>query len=205
MSQVAPANPLVTAITRPWRRRGFGIWQPAHTCYALPVHLAGWLTDSGSLTARLNKLGGSAITVEVLRQSWGRARLSEARTLGVAPNQTCLIREVVLKGPQQQAWVFARSLFPASSLTGPLRHMRHLDNRPLGGYLFAHPQLGRSPLQLALLPPANLIPAPLQGEQSLWGRRSVFSLYGKKLLVSEIFLPAFEQELLRNAESCPTA
>lgn len=179
------------------RRRGFGVWQSSAVCFNLPAHLRAWLTNPGSLTARLNAFGGRPITVSVLRQAWGRPYLSEARTLGIAPNKACLVREVVLRGPQKQPWVFARSLFPAASLTGRLKHLRHLDSRPLGGYLFSHMQLGRSALQLAHLPPIGLIPDHLQGTHSLWGRRSVFTLYGKKLLVSEIFLPAFERALNR--------
>ncbi|MDO3388631.1 chorismate lyase [Gilvimarinus sp. SDUM040013] len=174
------------------------MWQPSSARWDIPKHLRPWLNDPGSLTARLNALGRAPIKVQVLRQSWGRPRLSEARTLGLRTSKTCLIREVVLYGPRQQPWVFARSLFPAASLTGALRHLRQLDSRPLGGYLFTHARLGRSKLQLALIPPTGIIPAALQGDTSLWGRRSVFTLYGKKLLVSETFLPDLEQTLQRN-------
>lgn len=181
----------------PLRRRGLGIWQGAERYLALPAKLRPWLTNPGSLTARLSAFGRQPIRVRILRQGWGRPYLSEARALGLAPDKICLVREVVLHGPRQEPWVFARSLFPAPSLTGRLRHLRHLDTRPLGGYLFRHAQLGRSALQLAHLPAVGLIPDHLQEGRPVWGRRSVFTLYGKKLLVSEIFLPAFERALDR--------
>ncbi|MBU2884527.1 chorismate lyase [Gilvimarinus agarilyticus] len=181
----------------PLRRGGFGLWQNTGRCFQLPSHLRSWLTDPSSLTARLNQLGGKPISVHIVQQGWGRPSLSEANTLGIAPHSACLVREVILRGPQQQPWVFARSLFPATSLKGPLKHLRHLGRRPLGGYLFSHAQLGRSALQLALLPPTGLVPEALQGSSALWGRRSVFTLHNKKLLVSEIFLPAFEHTLTR--------
>lgn len=180
-----------TPIHSPFLRRGYGLWRPANKAQALPGPLRGWLLDPGSLTAKLRQLSGGHLSVQILRQAWGRPQLSEARELGVPTSRRCLIREVVLRGPADEAWVFARSLFPASSLTGELRHLRQLDNRPLGGYLFSHPDLGRSPMAIAELASPSVVPAKLQKGQTLWGRRSVFTLKGKPLLVSEIFLPTF--------------
>ncbi|WP_371872541.1 chorismate lyase [Gilvimarinus sp. DA14] len=176
---------------RRFARQGWGLWRPAGQQPNMPKTLRPWLLDSGSLTAKLRRLSVGQLSVEILRQSWGRPRLSEARALGCKPNQACLIREVVLQGPGQMPWVYARSLFPAPSLTGALRHLRQLDNRPLGGYLFSHPNLGRSPISIAAIPPYTGVPDQLQKQQLLWGRRSIFGLYGRHILVSEVFLPGF--------------
>ena len=71
------------------------------------------------------------------------------------------------------------------------------DFRPLGGFLFACPSLKRGEVELARLAPGNAVyeraMARLQlPPQPLWGRRSVFRLQDKPLLVAEIFLPAIE-------------
>ncbi|WP_041521802.1 chorismate--pyruvate lyase family protein [Gilvimarinus agarilyticus] len=171
-------------------RRGLGLWQPAAHALNLPPAIKPWLFDDGSLTAKLRKRSAGQLQVQVLRQYWGQPTLSERRTLQLGRGRA-LIREVLLLGPNATAWVYARSVFPAASLTGRLRHLRKLANRPLGGFLFSHRQLGRSPMQIAQLPPhERLIPPSVQGDDMLWGRRSKFFLFGKSLLVSEVFLPA---------------
>lgn len=92
-------------------------------------------------------------------------------------------RKVVLLG-RGQPWVTAHTLVPASSLRGSLRRLRYLDEQPLGQFLFRQPSLRRGQLELAPT-----------GEG--WGRRSLFYVEGKPLLVAEFFLPALigrEQE-----------
>ncbi|BFM22298.1 chorismate--pyruvate lyase family protein [Gilvimarinus japonicus] len=171
-------------------RRGLGLWQPAAHTISVPQPLRHWLFDDSSLTAKLRKRSAGQLQVQVLRQYWGLPTLSERRTLKQS-RSTALIREVLLLGPDAIPWVYARSVFPADSLTGRLRHLRKLSNRPLGGFLFSHRQLGRSPMQIAQLPPhERLVPPVVQGDDMLWGRRSKFFLFGKTLLVSEVFLPA---------------
>ncbi len=172
-------------------------WQDFNICFGqkLPHAKREWLLDNGSLTKRLIKKSNGGFSVSVLSQHWARAQDSEYRLLGVARKQRCLIREVLLLC-HQQPWVYARSALPETSLTGQLRHLRHFDNRPLGQLLFNTPGLKRSNFQIARLKPADL-PLAAQAQlddqnTTLWGRRSRFVLYNKPLLVSEIFLPAFQ-------------
>lgn len=158
---------------------------------ALPKGLRGWLLDNGSLTAKLIELSGGEFEVEVLRQYVGRPSLSERRRLGLGLGGWVLVREVVLRG-RGEPWVFARSLVPLTSLVGPLRQLRHLRARPLGAFLFAQPKLEREPMEVSrILPADTYVPESLQGNARLWGRRSVFRLSGKPLLVSEVFLQPF--------------
>ena len=150
------------------------------------------LLDRGSLTARLLAASGGDFRVEVLRQQVGRAQLAESRLLGLPPGRRAIIREVLLHG-RDTPWVYARSILPMSTLTGRQRRLKRLDNRPLGALLFADPGMRRGTLQVGRVAAASL---PLAGSVSedpepLWGRRSVFLLDGKPLLVSEIFLPDF--------------
>jgi len=150
-----------------------------------------WLLDKGSLTAKLMALSHGNFHVRVVRQTYARASRSEAVALGIAPHSLSLIREVVLMG-HNQPWVFARSVLPLSSLTGKLRHLRKQGSRPLGAFLFSQPHLTRSPIALALINRHHgYVPAELIGDTPVWGRRSIFYVDGKPLLVSEVFLPDF--------------
>ena len=155
-----------------------------------------WLSDTGSLTARLINLSGKdGFQVKILRQIIGIPSLSERLALGMQQPQLAQIREVILLG-NNQPWIFARSLLPLNSLTGSLRHLRKQTTRPLGAFLFSQPHLIRSPIAVAQLSPDHgYLPDSLIADQPLWGRRSVFYLQQKPLLVSEVFLPALQAQI----------
>ena len=152
-----------------------------------------WLLDSGSLTAKLIKHSGGHFNVQVLQQVHARASNSEALALEIDFQQRCLVREVILRG-KGQPWVFARSVLPLSSLTGPLYHLRKQGNRPLGAFLFSQPHLKRSPIALSLISRHHAyVPEEFLGDAQVWGRRSIFSIDNRPLLVSEVFLPGFPE------------
>jgi chorismate--pyruvate lyase len=149
-----------------------------------------WLLDTDSLTQRL-QLHGAHFSVQRRSQSWQRPAFSERETLELPPQQAALIREVVLLCDGEPV-VFARSVFPSTTLVGELRWLRHLQNRSLGSILFNSPGLQRSPFEVARLPgDSPLLPTDLHQRAPLWGRRSVFLLGGRPLLVGELFLEAF--------------
>jgi chorismate lyase len=154
-----------------------------------------WLTDPGSLTARLVAKSAGQFRVEIVRQFIGRASRNECQALGIHCSDLALIREVILKG-NNQPWIFARSILPLASLTGDLRHLRKQHTRPLGAFLFSQSHLVRSPIAVAAIGRNHrYVPATLAKSELLWGRRSVFSLHDKPLLVSEVFLPDFVASL----------
>lgn len=104
-----------------------------------------------------------------------------------------MVREVELLG-DGTPWVFARTLVPVSSLRGSARRLATLGNKPLGAVLFSDPSMRRGQIQIARLLPRHplFIAATESLEQKpaeLWGRRTLFYLAGKPLLVNEIFLP----------------
>jgi len=134
--------------------------------------------------------------VKVLQQRWGKATLSEAKALNVRLRERVLIREVVLYG-EGVPWVYARSILPSSSLVGSMRRIRKLDDRPLGAWLFRQPSLKRGPIQFAQM---QLSGTELFQAQEAWGRRSVFYIEGRPLLVGEIFLDQFHQRLLTHRD-----
>lgn len=153
--------------------------------------LMDWLQNSGSLTARLISLSEGAFRVEVQRQGLAIPALGEQQALGMKRPALALIREVVLVG-EGHPWVFARSVVPITSLCGELRHLRKQNNRPLGAFLFSQPHLQRSPIAVVRISDRHAyVPAKLSQGQDLWGRRSIFYLGSKPLLVSEVFLPQF--------------
>lgn len=173
-------------------------WKPgAQKRGLLPRQLAPWLLDEGSLTARLQALSQGEFEVQLLNQGWGIAKPSELFALKCSSRHKILVREVVLKG-KGQPWVFARSLVPYTSLTGRLKALKHLDNKPLGALLFQDPNMHRDAIEVAAVHrhhdyvDASVAPAE---DVELWGRRSVFYLDQNPLLVSEVFLPDFMANL----------
>ena len=160
-----------------------------------PSHLHPWLTDTGSLTARLLQLSQKDFRVEVLHQGFAPIRLDERRLLGLKGPSAVLVREVILYGCGQP-WVFARSLLPLSSLTGRLRQLRKTSRKPLGAFLFKQSGLIRSPLKIAKFSSQSaVIPQTYQQSQNLYGRSSMFYVDTKPLLVCEVFLPDFLKQL----------
>lgn len=158
-----------------------------------PAGVRGWLRDAGSLTQRLRTACGGVFSVHVRRQAWSRGYPGEASLLGIKPYRIALVREVELRC-DGAAWVFARTFIPVSSLRGPARRLKMLGNRPLGAVLFADPGVTRGKTQFVYLTPGQpLFESAVAGlpirPGGLWGRRTLFNLAGKPLLVNEIFLP----------------
>ena len=160
----------------------------------VPESARGWLLDAGSLTDRLRESCKGCFSVRVLDEGWQRPRLDEARVLGMRQAAVGWVREVqLLCGGEPQ--VFARTIVPRKTLSGARRQLAHLGDRPLGAYLFADPSLQRSAVELACICPGQAMFAEAtEGLQRrplfIWGRRSVFRIGGKPLLVTEVFLPA---------------
>lgn len=172
-------------------------WQPhmRYRCTRIPPDLCAWLLDPESLTLRLQQLCPDRFEVRVIAQQRGRPMRSEAQVLGMPNGSHALIRQVQLCCGGRP-WIFARTVIPVSSLRGRLKRLAHLGTRPLGGVLFADPGMRRGVVELARILPgqalytaatAHLHKRPL----AIWGRRSVFTITRKPLLVSEVFLPDF--------------
>lgn len=158
-----------------------------------------WLLDQGSLTKRLINASNGAFQVRKLFQGWQRPTCSEAQCLGLKPRQLAVVREVELLC-NGEPWVYARSVFPQQTLTGRLRSLKKLDTRPLGALLFSDPTMERTHFEIAALSNTRL--KNYFSDQSAnfaWGRRSLFFLDEKPLLVAEIFLPALEQHARVNS------
>lgn len=158
----------------------------------LSAGLASWLRDEGSLTARLKQVSAGDFRVRVVAHGWARPYDSERRLLEMRRGGVTLLREVQLicRGVP---WVYARTLIPARSLQGAARRLGTLGTRPLGEVLFADPHMRRGVTQVARLQPQHRLFQRAMGDSGevavIWGRRTLFHLAGKPLLVNEIFLP----------------
>lgn len=172
--------PIPTALTKQqFNTRWLTIDRPTER--QAPMQWRHWLTDRGSLTQRLVKRSKGNFRVEVVRQYWGIPVLSERKALNMRCRERALIREVRLIG-NDTAWVYARSIIPASTLTGRQRILAQMGTKPLGQMLFNDPTMQREPLQIGCL--------QLPNSEQAWARRSIFRLENKPLLVCEVFLPS---------------
>lgn len=166
-------------------------WHSPESCI-LPNSLRDWLLDPSSLTARL-KGHCQHFRVEVLGQEVVACDALESND-DIATGEQVLVREVLLYCddiPQ----VFARSLLPLRSLTGAQQQLANLGTQSLGQVLFNHPELMRKKIEVAVFEQGSSVTklvnhlAIEQNQQPLWGRRSVFVLDAKPLMVAEVFLP----------------
>ncbi len=155
------------------------VWRPFSRTLPRPgPALQSWLLDQGSLTLRLREQSADRFRVVVVEEGWVRRQvpsLLQCFTPSVACERMWSRRVLLQCG--DTPWVAAHSLIPVSSMEGQLKRLRRLNTKPLGEFLFRNPLLQRRQLELTQA-------------DDVWGRRSLFYLYGKPLLVAEFFLPA---------------
>lgn len=147
----------------------------------LPRTWRDWVLDRGSLTKRLIQASDGDFAVRILDQHWDYPEANECIALNMQAGTQALIREVELLC-HGEVWVKARSIIPFQTLTGEERQLRYLGTRPLGAFLFKSRDMQRKAIEVATFQSDS-------GER-MYGRRSVFLLHQKPLLVSELFLPA---------------
>lgn len=172
------------------------LWRPRRLLIAarIPARMYPWLFDTSSLTQRVIHACRGTFRVEVIRQAWRRPMRNEAFALGLRPDAYALVREVHLRCAEVP-WVYARTVIPRATLVGLNRRLARLGARSLGDVLFADPSLERGEVEVGRTTAADklyaratqaLFPPPAE----LWGRRTMYSLGNRPLLVSEVFLPA---------------
>lgn len=172
-----------SAFRQRWYRRAQCLTQRA------PAEVQSWLFDTSSLTARLLRLCPGRFSVELLSQQVGKPTLDEADALGLVYGDSALIRQVHLRCGDSKV-VFARTVIPLKTLQGAQRSYANLGNRPLGAMLFSDRSMRREVPSVSRLEPGDqLYSRTGAAGKSVWGRRSVFRVGGKPLLVSEFYLP----------------
>lgn len=149
--------------------------------WKVPSFCRSWVCDQGSLTKRLIDASNKQFRVRVTFLGWDVPTLDERRILKVQERSLALVREVELLC-FNQVWVKARSIIPVTTLSGKERQLQYLGNKPLGAYLFRSKGMRRSELEF--------VSVTRQNEPVVFGRRSIFYLHDKPLLVSELFMPS---------------
>ena len=156
------------------------LWQSPEQVQDIDATRLAVLCDESSLTARLKQLSAGEFAVDVLQEGW--VQIENAALLAafgpVAPSHRFWSRHVILRG-RGEPWVMAHSLLPEHAACSPLQEVMELSNKPLGEFLFQNPDLLRMNLELVKSP------------GDFWGRRSLFSLYNKPIMVAEFFMQAF--------------
>ena len=124
-----------------------------------------------------------------------RPNCDESTALQLRADELAYVREVVLNC-DGQAVVFAHSVVAASSLRGSWAAVTRLGSRPLGETLFSNPKVVRGSLQYRRIDERHALARQAQAAgiavagNSMWARRSLFTLHGLPLMVTEVFLPA---------------
>ncbi|MDP2902828.1 MAG: chorismate lyase [Methylovulum sp.] len=161
------------------------------TRHKFPETVQSWLYESGSLTQRLRSCYGNAVAVDVLLQHWFTPFLSERLLLKQAEHRYCLIREVLLHADGKPL-ILARTIIPTGTIKVARSNLSQLGTRPLGEVIFACPKLERRAMAVTLIKPSLWTPAAsaiTDTAQPIWGRRTVYAIKHKPMLVSEFFLP----------------
>lgn len=174
-------------------------WRPAGQINRriLPPLLRDLLFDSGSLTLHLEQQCAGTFSLELLGQSWQRPQFDEVRALDLRPGAYAWIREITFQCNQHPC-VYGRSIIPASTLTGAERRLGDWGQRSLGDYLFSTHRVRRGRFEIAAITPADRLFHIIKKnvasiDSELWGRRSLFFINHKPLLVVEIFLAGVDE------------
>ncbi len=169
------------------------LWLENRSCtrHTLPENVQSWVYEPGSLTQRLRDYYGDAIGVKILLQQWNTPFLSERRLLKLHENKYSLTREVLLHADGEPL-ILARTIIPASTIKVAKSNLAHLGSRPLGEVIFAYPKLERIEMDVTLINPPTWTQSAIAEahiDQPIWGRRTVYAIAQRQMLVSEFFLP----------------
>jgi len=150
------------------------------------------LLEPGSLIKHLEKFSPREISLSLETQLWKKPHPDESKLLGLRSGGYSLLRETFLTC-DAHPWVYARTIIPPHTLLGS-RRLAHWGNKPLGHYLFSDKLTYRGKIEIARIKTSNIPYDPIynlaiEEDHLLWGRRSIFYIKNKPLLLIEILLP----------------
>jgi chorismate--pyruvate lyase len=173
-----------------WNRVGSG------EIHRAPREWQPWLSDTGSLTQKIEKAIGQKLEVQVLRDCPQSLNSDESRYFHFKIRR-CRVREVLLCS-NGVPLVMAHSVIPTLSSSGSNHAILRLGKKPLGAVLFS-----KTRKQSQAKPPRDIARLDKSSElwkrcarnltnasSPLWARRTLYRLKGHPILVNEIFLPA---------------
>jgi len=173
-----------------WNRVGSG------EIHRAPRKWQPWLSDTGSLTQKIEKAIGQKLEVQVLRDCPQSLNSDESRYFHFRIRR-CRVREVLLCA-NNIPLVMAYSVIPTLSSCGSNHAVLRLGKKPLGAVLFAKTRKHskpRPPRDIARLDKSSALWKRCSKNyprlsSPLWARRTLYQLKGHPILVNEIFLPA---------------
>ena len=173
-----------------WNRVGSG------EIHRAPREWQPWLSDTGSLTQKIEEAIGQKLEVQVLRDCPQSLNSDESRYFHFKIRR-CRVREVLLCS-NGIPLVMAHSVIPTLSSSGSNHPILRLGKKPLGAVLFNKTRKqsqARPPRDIARLDKTSELwkrcSRNLAGvNPPLWARRTLYRLKGHPILVNEIFLPA---------------
>ncbi|PKH02725.1 chorismate--pyruvate lyase [Psychromonas sp. MB-3u-54] len=168
------------------------LWLADVTPAACSKKQLNWLLDQDSLTRKLQALSAN-FQVQV-RQQVTVSRSKDLLSPYFSEDNKVLVREVLLVCDDKPV-VFAQTEIPFSTLTNQQAKLAEIGTDSLGTFLFQDPSMRRDKIEVAQFPVYSAVHqlcTDLNQEVDfpLWGRRSLFYVNNKALLVSEVFLPA---------------
>jgi len=173
-----------------WNRVGSG------EIHRAPRKWQAWLSDTWSLTQKIEKAIGQKLQVQVLRDCPQTLNSDESRYFHFKIRR-CRVREVLLCA-NNIPLVMAHSVIPTLSSSGSNHAVLRLGTKPLGAVLFSKirkPSKIKPPRDIARLDKSSALWKKCSKyypglSSPLWARRTLYELKGHPILVNEIFLPA---------------
>jgi chorismate--pyruvate lyase len=180
------------------RRRLRSAWDRVDSgeLHQAPRKWQSWLSDTGSLTQKIERAIGQKLEVIVLRDCRQDLNSDESRCFHFKIKR-CRVREVLLCA-NNIPLVMAHSIIPSTSSCGSNHEILRLGKKPLGAVLFAKTRMHskKKPLrEIARLDKQSILWRKCSRHypelpSAAWARRTLYQLKGRPLLVSEVFLPA---------------
>lgn len=168
----------------------------------VPESVRDWLCKPFVLSKALRKVCND-FSVEITDQCMKPLYADEIAALKCYGSPMGYIRETYL-GDIGNPLVYARVTMSESTYAANRESLENLGNRPIGEtFLYKDPSLSRSEFEVKRLTQDdellfdtlvhfNFYRAEIQGisrETELWARRSVFTVSGNPLLITEVFMP----------------
>ncbi len=138
------------------------------------------LLNSGSLIKCLEDMTTVNISSILKNQRWDKPDPNESKILKLLSGSYGFIRETLLVSDEHPL-VFARTVIPPKTLPCTPKRIC-LGEKPLGYFLFSNRHARRGEIAIVAL--------KTNSGEIIWGRRSIFYIRHKPLLITEILLPA---------------
>ena len=169
-----------------------GAWLTEANSHKCSKNVISWLFDHRSLTQKL-QANCQKFHVEV-KQQLAVTPAEMSLSCYFTSEEKVLVREVLLYCDGKPV-VFAQTEIPFSTLTEEQAKLAEIGTRSLGDVLFQDPSMKRAEIEMAEFMAGSGVHGLCESfnqhaDFSLWGRRSLFYINNKPLLVSEVFLPA---------------